>query len=128
MLKFGASCRRRHSFNMVKDKSPKKSTLEKIAAIVGNTVEEVYGVTGLSSYRTILDEIQTLLKKENFRDGVKVIKVSDTNYEVTVFCLLAFGVKVNEVIAELQEQIKYAIEKKLKISVTKINVFVRGIK
>lgn len=113
---------------MVKDKSPKKSTLEKIAAIVGNTVEEVYGVTGLSSYRTILDEIQTLLKKENFRDGVKVIKVSDTNYEVTVFCLLAFGVKVNEVIAELQEQIKYAVEKKLKISVTKVNVFVRGIK
>lgn len=56
---------------MVKDKSPKKSTLEKIAAIVGNTVEEVYGVTGLSSYRTILNEIQTLLKKENFRDGVK---------------------------------------------------------
>ena len=109
---------------MVKDKSPKKSTLEKIAAIVGNTVEEVYGVTGLSSYRTILDEIQTLLKKENFRDGVKVIKVSDTNYEVTVFCLLAFGVKVNE----LQEQIKYAVEKKLKISVTKVNVFVRGIK
>ena len=96
---------------MVKDKSPKKSTLEKIAAIVGNTVEEVYGVTGLSSYRTILDEIQTLLKKENFRDGVKVIKVSDTNnYEVTVFCLLAFGVKVNEVIDELQEQIKYAVE------------------
>lgn len=113
---------------MVKDKSPKKSTLEKIAAIVGNTVEEIYGVTGLSSYRTILDEIQTLLKKKNFRDGVKVIKVSDTNYEVTVFCLLAFGVKVNEVIAEIQEQIKYAVEKKLKISVTKVNVFVRGIK
>lgn len=105
-----------------------KINFGKIAAIVGNTVEEVYGVTGLSSYRTILDEIQTLLKKENFRDGVKVIKVSDTNYEVTVFCLLAFGVKVNEVIAELQEQIKYAVEKKLKISVTKVNVFVRGIK
>lgn len=62
-----------------------KINFGKIAAIVGNTVEEVYGVTGLSSYRTILNEIQTLLKKENFRDGVKVIKVSDTNYEVTVF-------------------------------------------
>lgn len=121
---------RRHPFYMTVEKKPKAKApkLDQIAQVVGDTVGKVYGIVGLVPSKTIVDEINIFLKKENYKDGISVRITRNGSYEITIFSVLAYGVKANEVIVELQNQIKYALEKRFKIPFTKVNVFVRDIK
>lgn len=110
-----------------KDKS-KAPTLEAIANVVGQCAGEVYGVVALAPHRSIVDDINIFLKKENYQEGISVRIQRDGTYDINIYCVIAFGVKVNEVIVEVQNHIKYALEKKFKIPFNKINVFVQDIR
>jgi len=110
-----------------KSKKAEKNILEKIVKQVYDTASEVYGVIALVPSKTLVDDIDVLLKKENYCDGVAVRLVKD-GYDITVHCILAYGSSISEVIIELQEHIKYALEKKLKVAIKHLNVFIKDIK
>ena len=44
-----------------------------------------------------------------------------------VYVVISYGVKISEVVAQLQERVKYALEKTLNMDVNSVNVHIEGI-
>ena len=97
-----------------------------IAILAGTSVNECYGVVGMISKNYLVDGYSALLKKENYSKGV-VIKNDKEGIKVDVYIVISYGVKVSEVVAQLQERVKYALEKTLNMDIASVNVHVEGI-
>ncbi len=100
---------------------------EAIATLAGGVVSECYGVVGMASQKVLKDGLAELLKKENYARGV-VVRKTESGYELDLFIVISFGVKITEVVAEVQKKVKYMLEKTLEQDFEKINVFVQGVK
>ncbi len=100
---------------------------EAIATLAGGVVGECYGVVGMASQKVVKDGIAELLKKDNYAKGV-VVKKTDAGYELDLYIIISFGVKISEVIFEVQKKVKYMLEKTLDQDFVKINVYVQGVK
>lgn len=98
-----------------------------IAMLAGGVVMECYGVVGMASQKLLKDGFAELLKRDNFSRGV-VVKKNEEGYEIDLYVILSYGVKLSEVIASIQEKVKYTLEKSLEQTFTKVNVYVQGIK
>ena len=97
-----------------------------IASLAGTTVNECYGVVGMISKNYLVDGYSALLKKENYSKGV-VIKDRKEGIQVDVYVVFSYGVKISEVIIELQKRVKYSLENTLNIDIDSVNVHVEGI-
>lgn len=100
---------------------------EAIASLAGGVVSECYGVVGMASQKIVKDGIAELLKKDNYSKGIVVHK-KDDGYEIDLYIIISFGVKISEVILEVQKKVKYMLEKTLEQDFNKINVYVQGVK
>ena len=99
---------------------------EAFASLPGGVVTESYGVVGMASQKVLKDGIAVLLKKENYSKGV-VVKESDSGLELDLYIIIGFGVKISEVVFEIQKNVKYVLEKSLDVNFASINVFVQGV-
>ena len=97
-----------------------------IATLAGTTVNECYGVVGMISKNYLVDGYSALLKKENYAKGV-VIKNERSGIKIDVYVVIGYGVKISEVVIELQKRVKYALENTLNMDVSSVNVHVEGI-
>lgn len=102
-------------------------SLNAIAIIAGNAATECYGVLGMASKNAIRDEIAELLKKENYSKGV-VVRKTRQGIEVDMFVIVSYGVRITEIVSEIQKKVKYVLEKSLNMHFKAINVYVQGIK
>jgi len=102
-------------------------SMEAIGAVAGAAAMEVYGVVGMSSKDSLRENINDLLKSENYYKGVTPRKTKD-GYEVDIYVVVAYGVKITEVVAEVQKKVKYVLEKTFDIKFKAINVYVQGLK
>lgn len=101
-----------------------------VATLVGSAVLECYGVVGVTSKRirdSIKDYALEVLKKENYTKGV-IVSNKNNAIVVDLYLILAFEVRVSQVIFEVQKRVKYVLEKTLNIDVKEVNVHVEGIK
>ncbi len=101
-------------------------TLDAIAAVAGNAAMQCYGVVGMSSKRSIREEINELLKKENYSKGVIARKKKDS-YEVDIYIVVSYGLRITETVTQVQKKVQYDLEKVFSIKF-KVNVYVQGIK
>lgn len=98
-----------------------------IAVLAGGAVIECYGVVGMTSQQVLKDGIFELLKKDNYSKGV-VVRNKTNGLEVDLYIIVSYGVKVSEVVNEVQKRVKYTLEKALNMDVLSVNVYVQGIK
>lgn len=98
-----------------------------IAVLAGGAVVECYGVVGMTSQQVLKDGLNELLKKENYSKGV-VVKNKPDGLEVDLYIIVSYGVKVSEVVNEVQKRVKYTLEKSLNMDVLSVDVYVQGIK
>jgi uncharacterized alkaline shock family protein YloU len=98
-----------------------------VAMLAGGVVMECYGVVGMASQKLLKDGFAELLKRDNYSRGV-VVKKNEEGYEIDLYVILSYGVKLSEVVASIQEKVKYTLEKTLEQSFTRVNVYVQGIK
>ena len=47
---------------------------------------------------------------------------------IDIFVFLSAGIKISEVVLEMQKRVKYTVEKTLNLDVKQVNVHVEGIK
>ncbi|MBR5342102.1 MAG: Asp23/Gls24 family envelope stress response protein [Erysipelotrichaceae bacterium] len=97
-----------------------------IATLAGTTVNECYGIVGMISKNYLVDGYSALLKKENYSKGI-VVKNDKHGIKIDVYVVICYGVKISEVVAQLQERVKYALEKTLNMDVESVDVHVEGI-
>lgn len=102
-------------------------SIDAIASLAGGVVSECYGVVGMASQKFLKDGIAELLKKENYAKGVVVRKKEDA-LELDVYIVVSYGVKISEVVHEVQTRIKYVLEKSLELEFKKVNVYVQDVK
>ena len=97
-------------------------TIGAIASLTGAAVSECIGVVGMAS-----KQFAVLLKQDNYSRGV-VVRKTDKGIELDIYIIICYGVKVIDVVKEVQQKVKYELENALDVDFAAINVFVQGVK
>ena len=98
---------------------------EAIAMVAGITALECFGVVGMSS-RSVQDGISELLYgKENLTKGIEV-RIDGDQVIIDLDVVVEYGTKINEVAHNVIENVRYAVEDKLGLNVSRVNVNVMG--
>lgn len=97
-----------------------------IAMVVASAALECYGVAGIAKKNSVLDDVAKLLKQPDFSKGIFVRK-NKTTFSVDLYIIVAQGVKITEVVTEVQKKVRYDLEKTFQIKFSLINVFVASI-
>ena len=102
-------------------------TNEALATLIGRITSEVYGVVGMASRNILIDGIVELLKHDNYAKGIVVNSLDDI-INIDVYIIVGFGIKVSEVVLQLQKRIQLEVKNTLQIDVRQINIFIQGIR
>jgi len=100
---------------------------EVIATVVGGAATDVFGIVGMASKKQIKDNINEILRKENYSRGV-VVRQEENGIAVDVYTIVSYGTKISEVSRNVQEKVKYNFETMLGVSANSVNVFVQGVR
>ena len=99
---------------------------EVIAIIAGHSMEECYGIVGMSSKRAS-DGLSQLLNLENYSKGIKVHKNADS-VDLDIFVQVIYGVSINAVAESAKDMVRYTVQKFTGLKVGKVNVTVESVK
>ena len=102
-------------------------TNDVIATVVGGAATDVFGIVGMASKKQIKDNINEILKRENYSKGV-VIRQEENGIAVDVYTIVSYGTKISEVSRNVQEKVKYNLETMLGVTANSVNVFVQGVR
>ncbi|EYE89287.1 alkaline-shock protein [Fervidicella metallireducens AeB] len=97
-----------------------------IANLAGIATMECYGVVGMASKRAT-DGLWELLKRENLSKGVKII-TSGNEVSIELYIIVEYGTKISVIANNIIQKVKYTIEGLTGIDVSKVTVFVQGIR
>ncbi|MCI1244681.1 MAG: Asp23/Gls24 family envelope stress response protein [Bacilli bacterium] len=104
-------------------------SIEAIARVAGDAAQSCYGVVGLADKRSLKQGLVALLKPQEYVKGIYCHHHRKTKgYEVDVYIVAAYGVKITEVLSEVQKRIRYELEKAFAIPFQYVNVYVQGVK
>lgn len=97
---------------------------EVIANIAGYTATGCYGVVGMA-YRSTVDGIANLLKKENYTKGIKVT-LKDKKVTIDMHIIVEYGTNITVVCNSIINNVQYQVNKLTGLEVETVNVFVEG--
>lgn len=97
-----------------------------VAAIAGHAALGCYGIAGMSA-RGLRDGFAELLHRESVDRGVEVSE-SDGGLVIDVYVVIQYGIRITEVAHNLQEAVKFAVERSVGVPVLEVNVNVQGVR
>lgn len=100
---------------------------EVIATVVGGAATEIFGIVGMASKNQIRDNLNEILKRDNYSKGV-VIRQEDEGIAVDVYIIVGYGTKISEVCHNVQDKVKYNLDSMLGITAESVNVIVQGVR
>ena len=100
---------------------------EAIADVVSDAVLSCYGVVGIAKRNSLRETIIEIAKKGNFSQGIFVSQ-DKRNVTIDLYVVIAYDVKITEVLLEVQKRVKYIVSKTFNLSIKKINVFALSLK
>ena len=98
-----------------------------IATVVGGAATEIFGIVGMASKSQIRDNLNEILKRDNYSRGV-VVRQEGSGVAVDVYIIVGYGTKISEVCRNVQDKVKYNLETMLGIAASSVNVFVQGVR
>lgn len=98
-----------------------------IATVAGTAAIACYGIVGLASRGSIRDVITELLKQDNYAKGVVVSKEKG-GYVIDVYVVVAYEVKITEVLSEVQKKVRYELEKTFALHLRSVNVYAHSLR
>lgn len=98
-----------------------------IATVVGGAATDSYGIVGMASKNQIKDNLNEILRKENYSRGV-VVRQEDNGVAIDVYTVVSYGTKISEVSRNVQETVKYNLETMLGVTANSVNVFVQDVR
>ena len=96
------------------------------ANIVGNVINNCYGVVGMASKNTA-EGIVSLLKNENYDKCVKVT-AEGNNLIIDVHIIVSYGINLPAISGSISKEVKYIVEKMTGFKVKKVNVYIDAMK
>ncbi|MGI6644522.1 MAG: Asp23/Gls24 family envelope stress response protein [Bacilli bacterium] len=116
---------------MAKDNKTPFGGMEVSAKAIEDVAAEAalncYGVVSLSHRNREGRGLQYLLDPKMFSKGV-IANETRQGWNVDVYVIVAYGLKLTEIIGGVQEQVKYELEKTFDVKFRAINVYIQGVK
>jgi uncharacterized alkaline shock family protein YloU len=97
-----------------------------VAAIAGHAALSCYGVSGMAA-RGLRDGVAELLRRDNVDRGVEVVEV-EGGLAIDLYVIVQYGMRISEVAHNLQETVKFEVERAVNVPVVEVNVNVQGVK
>lgn len=99
-----------------------------IEAVALDAALDCYGVVAVTNKKKFRNkQIEKILKIDEQQNGVEVKKTKD-GWAVNIFIIVTYGLKLTEIIGEVQKSVKYSLEKTFDITFAAINVYIEGVK
>lgn len=98
-----------------------------IATVVGGAATEIFGIVGMASKNQIRDNLNEILKRDNYAKGV-VVRQEDEGIAVDVYIIAGYGTKISEVCRNVQDKVKYNLETMLGVTAKSVNIIVQGVR
>lgn len=99
-----------------------------IESVANDAALNCYGVVALTHKKKSTHTLDQLLKRDPKEQVGAIAKKTSDGWVVDIFIIVAYGIKITEIIGGVQEQIKYVLEKKFDLKFKAINVYVEGVK
>ena len=96
-----------------------------VAAIAAHAATGCYGVYGMAA-RGLREGVAELLRRENLHRGVEVREV-EGGLAVDVYVVVQFGIRITEVAHNLQDAVRFEVERSVGVPVVEVNVNVQGV-
>lgn len=98
---------------------------EVVEVIAGLAAAEITGVVGMSA--SLVGGISQILSgKKNLAKGVKV-NLGEDSASIDLYLVVKYGVKMPEVAAAVQTNVKKAVESMTGLSVSSVNVYIQNV-
>jgi uncharacterized alkaline shock family protein YloU len=97
-----------------------------VAAIAGHAALRCYGVSGMAA-RGLRDGVAELLRRESVDRGTDVVEV-DGGLAIDLYVIVQYGMRISEVAHNLQETVKFEVERAVNVPVVQVNVNVQGVR
>jgi uncharacterized alkaline shock family protein YloU len=97
-----------------------------IATIAAQAVGRSYGVVGMAPH-TFRQGVAQVLHQSDAHRGVEV-RIGDDQIEIDLYVIVEYGTRIGEVARNVQENVRYAVERALGMPVARVNVRVQGLK
>jgi len=98
-----------------------------LASVIGEAALECYGVAGLSPKSSARTKVYEILGKGNYQKAVFVSQEKNIT-SIDLYLVISYGVKITEVLLEVQKRVKYIVEKSFGLNVKKVNVYAQNLK
>ena len=102
-------------------------TNDVIATVVGGAATEIFGIVGMASKNQIRDNLNEILKRDNYAKGV-VVRQEDEGVAIDLYIIVSYGTKISEVCHNVQEKVKYNLKSMLGVTAHSVNVYVQCVK
>ena len=97
-----------------------------VGAIAAHAALGCYGIAGMAA-RGLRDGVAELLHRGNVARGVEVIEV-EGGLGIEVFVIVQYGIRISEVAHNLQQTVKFEVERSVNVPVVQVNVNVQGVR
>jgi uncharacterized alkaline shock family protein YloU len=97
-----------------------------VGAIAGHAALRSYGISGMAA-RGLRDGFAELLRRENVDRGVDVVP-AEGGLAIDLYVIVQYGVRISEVAHNLQETVKFEVERSVGVPVIQVNVNVQGVR
>jgi uncharacterized alkaline shock family protein YloU len=97
-----------------------------IATIAAHAVGQSYGVVGMAPH-TLREGVAQVLRQADAHRGVEV-HIGDNEIAIDLYVILEYGTRISEVARNIQENVRYAVERALGMPIGRVNVRVQGLR
>lgn len=97
-----------------------------IATVVGGAATDNYGVVGMASRNQIRDNVNVILRRQNYSRGIEVHQ-NQSGISIDVYIIVSYGTKISEISKSVQAKAKYNLKEMLGLTPESINVIVQGV-
>jgi uncharacterized alkaline shock family protein YloU len=97
-----------------------------IATITAHAVLQCYGVVGMAP-RNLREGVAQVLHREDQHKGIEV-HIGEDEIAIDLYVIIEYGTRIVEVARNVQENVRYAVERALGLPVSRINVRVQGVR
>ncbi len=109
-----------------KTKQNPSFTLADIAKAAEDAAVQCYGVIDLAHDDSFRSELKEWLKKGDTSGAI--VRQKKGTLEIDLYITVSFGVRISEVVLEVQKKVRFDLEKKFHLSFHTINVYVQSVK
>lgn len=98
-----------------------------LTTLIGHTVTSCFGVVQMNPYGAKQGVLSIIKRHNDINKGV-IIKQSRNKIVIDLHITVSYGVNISAIVDSIVNKVRYTVEQETDFDVSKVNVFVDGMK